>query len=514
MILLLSLLIPVVSAPIIYLAEKKAEKIGLALLLLISVFEVILYSYAFFNLGYSNIYTESYAWINLITPQAANIKFTLFIDGLSYVLVVTTSILFLFSALYSCGYITREKPVFYALLSLLYTGLLGVFISANLLAFYIFWEFMLLPSYFIIARWGYRDPAKVAFKFFIFTHAGAVFIIVALGLLAMLTGGQGLELFMIKQLYDKIAAFWIYIFAFLTFGFAVKMAIFPVHTWLPDAHGEAPAPMSSLLSGIIIEAGAYAILRISFLTILAQNPALTLAEASSILVPLALLGVITAFYGGFMALKEVDVKRIIAYSSISHMGYILAGEAAGTYALLAGANPLALFGVAFHLVAHAWSKGLFFLVGGSVMHQTHMRDITKMSGLMDKMPYTGIAGIISIFSIAGAPPLPCFISEFMIIAGIASIASVNPNFLYIAVFMAIATLISAAYSLRYFWQVFWYKEKIEVEAKEANKWMLAGMLGLAVFIVLIGFTPWIMLSLVKFTTPSLKALVELITALK
>ena len=502
MILLAGLLIPVIMAPIIYIAEKNSKKTGLALLLLESLVVPALYSYAFFfKKTESGMYVEQYEWINLITPQAAKIKFTLFIDGLSYILALTTSVLFFFSALYSAGYITREKPAFYALLSLLFTGLLGVFISANLLAFYIFWEFMLIPSYFIIARWGYRDPAKIAFKFFIFTHTGAIFIIVALGLLAMLTGGQGLELFQIKLIYDKILDFWIYIFAFLTFGFAVKMAVFPVHTWLPDAHGEAPAPMSSLLSGIIIEAGAYAILRISFLTILASNPNLIAnpATASDILVPLALLGVVTAFYGGFMALKEIDVKRVIAYSSIAHMGYILAGEAAGTYALLAGANPLALFGVAFHLVAHAWSKGLFFLVGGSVMHQTHKRDITKMGGLMDKMPYTGIAGVLSIFSIAGAPPLPCFISEFMIIAGIAAIASLNSQFLYVAVLMAVATLVSAAYSLRYFWQVFWYKEAApKIEAEEANKWMIAGMLGLGAFIILLGFMPWIVLSLVKF----------------
>ncbi|RLF03532.1 MAG: hypothetical protein DRJ59_00475 [Thermoprotei archaeon] len=369
--------------------------------------------------------------------------------------------------------------------------------TANLLAFYVFWEFMLIPSYFIIARWGYRDPAKIAFMFFIYTHVGALFIVLGMGLIAILTGGAGLEIFQIPQYFSLIKPFWIYIFAFLTFGFMVKMAVFPIHTWLPPAHAEAPSNMSALLSGIIIEAGAYAILRISYLTIL-NTAHLNGIDVTSITYIMALLGVLTAFYGGFMALKEVDVKRIIAYSSISHMGYILAGASAGVFALLNNYTLLALYGAIFHLVAHAWSKGLFFLVGGSVLHQTHLRDIRELSGLISKMPYTGISGVISIFSIAGAPPLPCFVSEFLMIAGVAGIAQKVPSFIYVAILLAIATVISAAYSLRYFWQVFWYKRRTPTETKEANKWMVAGMLGLAVFIIIVGLMPWLLINLISF----------------
>ena len=496
--LLVGLITPAVLSIVMYYTAKVKKELAVGIMTGACILLIILFSHAYFIAGKGEMLKESYSWLPILTPAARAIKFTLFIDGISYALVITTLLLFIFSLVYSNGYIEREHPQFYLLMALLLTGLIGVFISANLLAFYVFWEFMLIPSYFIIARWGYRDPAKVAFKFFIFTHAGAVFLIVGIGLIAVLTGGIGLEIFQLKEVYEKILPFWRYIFAFLTFGFAVKMALWPVHLWLPDAHAEAPAPMSSLLSGIIIEAGAYAIFRIALLTVLLGNPMLTASEATEVLVALASLGVFTAFYGGFMALKEVDVKRVIAYSSISHMGYVLIGEAAGAYALFNGITPWGLYGAIFHLTAHAWSKGLWFLVGGSIMHMTHMRDITKLGGLMDKMPLTGIAGVIGMFSIAGAPPLPCFTSEFLIIAGTGSVAYIEHRFLWIAVLTGIATLVSAAYSLRYFWQVFWYKPDTKpVEAKEANYWMVAGMLGLAILVIALGVMPWTIMSLYR-----------------
>ncbi|RLE65317.1 MAG: hypothetical protein DRJ47_05410 [Thermoprotei archaeon] len=496
MMLLVGLILPAVASPIIYLLSKRKKEYGMLLLISTALIVLGLYSYAFFGAGKGGTWMEKYWWISVITPQVKGISFTLFIDGISYLMVLTTIILFIFTTVYAMGYIEERVDIHLALLSLLLTGLTGVFVTANLLAFYVFWEFMLVPSYFIIAKWGYRDPAKIAFLFFIYTHVGALFIILGIGLIAMLTGGAGLEILQFAQYFEAIKPYWGYIFAFLTFGFLVKMAILPVHTWLPPAHSEAPSNMSALLSGIIIEAGAYAILRISYLTVL-QSAYRSGIDVTSILYSLTLLGVLTAFYGGFMALKEIDVKRIIAYSSVSHMGYVLAGLSAGTFALLNNYTLLALYGAVFHLIAHAWSKGLFFLVGGSVLHQTHLRDIREMSGLMSKMPYTGICGMISMFSIGGVPPLPCFISEFMIIAGVAGIAQEVPSFLYLAVFLAIATLLSAAYTLRYFWQVFWYKRKEPTEAKEANRWMLAGMIGLAAFVVFLGILPWLFTSLIS-----------------
>jgi len=265
--LLVGLITPAVLSIVMYYTAKVKKEVAVGIMTGTCILLIMLFSHAYFIAGKGEMLKESYSWIPILTPAARAIRFTLFIDGISYALVITTLLLFIFSLIYSNGYIEHEHPQFYLLMGLLLTGLVGVFISANLLAFYVFWEFMLIPSYFIIARWGYRDPAKVAFKFFIFTHAGAVFLIVGIGLIAVLTGGIGLEIFQLKEVYEKILPFWRYIFAFLTFGFAVKMALWPVHLWLPDAHAEAPAPMSSLLSGIIIEAGAYAIFRIALLTV-------------------------------------------------------------------------------------------------------------------------------------------------------------------------------------------------------------------------------------------------------
>ena len=180
----------------------------------------------------------------------------------------------------------------------------------------------------------------------------------------------------------------------LTAGFAVKMAVIPVHMWLPDAHGEAPAPMSALLSGVIISAGAYAILRLSLGMVF---PSVGITFGTDFLHALAIIGVLSAFFGSLIALVATDIKRLIAYSSIAHMGYIMFGlslfpssVAAGTAVILI--SSIAIVGTVLHIVSHALSKGLLFLNAGAIMHQTEKRNITKMGGLASKMPFTAVSG--------------------------------------------------------------------------------------------------------------------------
>jgi proton-translocating NADH-quinone oxidoreductase chain M len=447
------------------------------------------------------------------------------LDGVSASIAIITLVLILAAAMFSPRYMEGKKnlPVYYTLLSLLSVGLVGVFITSNFLLFYFCWELMLVPAYFIIGGWGYRESYKAAFKLFIFTHAGAVFVLLGIGAIYITTGQT--DMFAAQSaLMDPTylgAARWILLA--LTAGFAVKMAVVPVHMWLPDAHSEAPATMSALLSGVIISAGAYAILRLSLITVL---PAVTLNDAafsSSFLHGLTIFGVITAFFGAFIALVETDIKRIIAYSSIAHMGYVLFGlslfpavtglslaqaaQGAGQAELVLTSVVVssgAILGTVLHIVNHAVSKGLFFLSAGAVMHETGERDIRKMGGLAGKMPFTGASSIVAALSIAGSPPFACFWSEFFIFVGAFEIISVNSFYLIPTVFMLIATVLSLAYSLRFINRVFLGQPKTDVSGAVENGKalrvplsMVLGMIILVFFVILLGVYPGVFINLIK-----------------
>jgi formate hydrogenlyase subunit 3/multisubunit Na+/H+ antiporter MnhD subunit len=270
-----------------------------------------------------------------------------------------------------------------------------------------------------------------------------------------------------------------WVFIAFTLGFAVKMAIVPLHMWLPDAHAEAPAPMSALLSGVIIEAGAYAILRVSLGTVF---PSITdVSVSNQLLYALSIFGVISAFYGAITALAENDIKRIVAYSSISHMGYVLFGLS--LFPLAEG-----MIGTVLHLVNHAASKGLLFLNAGAIMKQTEVRDIREMGGLASKMPLTAISTAISSFSIAGVPAFACFMSEFLIFMGGFQAGSADSFYYATTASMIVATVFSLAYVLRLFWRVFLEapRSKKMKKIEKAPTTMAIPMIVLSVVVIILG----------------------------
>jgi len=282
-----------------------------------------------------------------------------------------------------------------------------------------------------------------------------------------------------------------WVLASFTIGFAVKMAIVPLHMWLPDAHGEAPAPMSALLSGVIIGAGGYAVLRISLGTVYS---AMMPIVGNEFLYILSFFGVLSAFYGSFLALAETDIKRIIAYSSISHMGYIL-------FALSLFPFADGITGGVLHLVNHAASKGLLFLTAGAVMHQTGVRNIKEMGGLASKMPLTAIASAVAAFSIGGIPPFACFISEFHIFVGAVTAAGSDGSYYLPTVLMLIATVFSLAYVLRYFWKVFLESPTVQRnDIKDPHIFINIAMIALAAFVVILGIYPGIFIDLIHAVT--------------
>ena len=484
--LLIALMLPVLAIPIVYGIGKKSAKIAALILAILSLISLSLLLTLVPTVLNEGQYIESYYWI----PSLGS-AFTLFVDGISLSLAIVTLILVAAATVFSINYMEEKKslPQYYALMSLLTIGLVGVFITSNLLLFYFCWELMLVPTYFIIGGWGYKDSFKTAFKFFIFTHAGAIFVLLGIGAIYMLTGT--LDIFEAQALLvnvDPGILNWILIS--FTAGFAVKMAIVPLHMWLPDAHGEAPAPMSALLSGVIIGAGGYAVLRISLGTVYsAMAP-----TNNEFLLILSFFGVLSAFYGSLLALAETDIKRIIAYSSISHMGYVL--FALSLYPVAEG-----ITGGVLHLVNHAASKGLLFLTAGAVMHQTGVRNIKDMGGLASKMPLTAIASAIAAFSIGGIPPFACFISEFHIFVGAVTASGADGSYYLPTVLMLIATVFSLAYVLRYFWKVFLETPKTQREdIKDPHIFMVIAMIVLAAFVVILGIYPGVFIDLIHAVT--------------
>jgi NADH-quinone oxidoreductase subunit M len=505
-ILLSVFLIPTVCTPFVYLVGKKksakAAAIFVALIALVNLV-LILSTVPTILDSSTHQWTEQYSWISILEAD-----FNLFVDGISASIAIVSLVLILAASLFSINYMEGKKnlPAYYTLLCLLSIGLVGVFITSNLLLFYFCWELMLVPAYFIVGNWGYRDSYKAAFKLFIFTHAGAVFVLLGIGAMYMVTGYT--DMFQVQAAlltHGTDIVRWILIA--LTAGFAVKMAIVPVHMWLPDAHSEAPATMSALLSGVIISAGAYAVLRLSLGVVFPAVVAIDPTFAVNFMHGLAVFGIISAFFGSLIALVETDIKRLIAYSSIAHMGYIMFGlslfpvsATAGTVVLLA--SSIAITGTVLHIVSHAVSKGLFFLGAGAVMHQTETRDIREMGGLAGKMPFTALSTTVAALSIAGAPPFACFISEFLIFVGAFQVINTDNFYLFPTVFMLIATVLSLAYSLRFTSKVFLGKSKNtngneEKKVFDIPNYMKVALAILVVMVILVGIYPTFFLNLIQ-----------------
>jgi len=463
---------------------KKNPKAAAILVASIALVDIILLSsttpIVFGNAEHK--YVESYYWIPVLGSS-----FTLFIDGISLSIAIITLVLIFTATLFSVSYMREKQGLaeYYALLTLLFIGLTGVFITSNLMLFYFCWELMLVPAYFIIGGWGYKEPYRAAFKFFLFTHAGAIFVLLGIGAIFMVTGD--LDMFQARAALmtappDLVK--WILIS--VTAGFAVKMAIFPVHMWLPDAHSEAPAPMSALLSGVIIGAGAYAILRVSLGTVF---PAIMATDfGNQFLHGLAVFGVISAFFGSLIALVENDIKRIIAYSSIAHMGYILFGLSLFPF-------QEAMVGTVLHLVNHAVSKGLFFLSAGAIMKQLEIRDIRQMGGLAAQMPVTATSSTAAALSIAGVPPFACFISEFLIFVGAFQTIRNDNFYLLPTALMLVATVLSLAYALRYMLHVFLGPSRHE-KVTDVPFFMKCAMIILLVFVIVLGIWPTFFIQLI------------------
>ncbi|HEY1112550.1 MAG TPA: NADH-quinone oxidoreductase subunit M [Chitinophagaceae bacterium] len=367
--------------------------------------------------------------------SAFGISFHLAMDGLSLVLLLLTFFLGALAVLCSWNEV-RERHGFY-FFNLLWTlaGIAGVFVALDLFLFYFFWEVMLVPMYFLIALWGDSNRRYAAFKFFLFTQAGGLFMLVAILALYLLNGVQsGTYSFdynhLLNTSLDAPAARWIML-GFLV-AFAVKLPVVPLHNWLPDAHSEAPTAGSLILAGLLLKTGAYGILR--FVVPLFPEAAAAIAHWAM------LLGVIGILYGAVLAFAQTDIKRLIAYTSVSHMGFVLLG--------IFAFSELALQGVVLQMVTHGISTGALFLLAGMLKERLHTRDIGQMGGLWTALPSMGGVALVFAMASLGLPVLGSFIAEFLVLMGAFPVNAV------LTVVASLGLVLSALYSLRLVQKVF------------------------------------------------------------
>ena len=321
------------------------------------------------------------------------------LDGLSLPMFVLNAFLVFLAVLVSWNTTLRPREYF-ALIMVLETAVAGVFASLDFFLFFLFWELELAPMFLLIGIWGSARREYAAMKFILYTVAGSAFMLVGILVLYLAGGERTFNMVTLgAQQYAPAvqSAVWLLLFV----GFAVKIPIFPFHTWLPDAHTEAPTAVSVLLAGVLLKMGAYGLLRAN----VGMLPEATRQFAAA----LAVLAVINVLYGALVAMMQSDLKRVIANSSISHMGYVVLGAAALT--------PMALQGAVFQMFTHGTITGLLFVMVGLVYDRTHTREISALGGLGGRMPFIAVTFVVAALASLGLPGLSGFVAEFLVFLG-------------------------------------------------------------------------------------------------
>jgi proton-translocating NADH-quinone oxidoreductase chain M len=373
------------------------------------------------------------------------------------------------------SYVRTQTGLYFALYLTFSMGMLGTVLATNLIEFYVFFELMLVPAFFMIAFYGYGAKRRIALMFFFWTHVGAVILL--LGLLAMGFFAGGFDYVTVKENASKIPAEWMSLIIFsLVIGLGVKLAAFGLHIWLPYAHSEAPTPISALLSPAMIGIGAYGLLRLWM--------DLLTGDYTQYSIYINIWGLITMIYGGAMALMQDDIKRVLAYSSISQMGYILFG--------LGSESVLGISGATLIYVSHGLGKALLFMMAGSIILQTGTRSMSQLGGLAGKMPYTAVLAMIGGLTIIGIPPTSGFMSEWITFNGALQSGVEHAETIRVVVFSLglVATLLTAGYILWMYKRVFFGKipERL-VHVKDSNRYITATMAFLAAMTLIVGVYP-------------------------
>ncbi len=512
--------LPVLGMFLILFMKKEQPKSIKYLTLGITALQVVLAVILLANYNYASAgiyeeksfkFIEKFRWINISGISwlgTVKVDYFLGIDGLSMPMVLLTALISFIAAISSW---TIEKSVkgYFALFLLLDAGMMGVFVSLDFFLFYIFWELMLLPMYFLIGIWGGPRKEYAAIKFFIYTLFGSVFILlVMIGLYfsatELMADGSKVHTFSLLALMNpanysadgilsalnpnnlRLIAY-IALFA----GFAIKIPMFPFHTWLPDAHVEAPTPISVILAGVLLKMGTYGILRVSYPIF----PDIT----RELMWYIGLFGMINIVYGALVALAQKDFKKLIAYSSVSHMGYVLLG--------MASLTTVGINGAIFQMFNHGTITAMLFLIVGVVYDRAHTRGLNDFGGLASQMPvYTGFV-TVAFFAAIGLPSMSGFVSEALVFIGAFGVSSIR----VLTLISTLGILLGAGYMLWTLQRIFFgpLNEKWAT-LKDLDKREYAMFIPLTIIIIFLGVYPSGMLDIMN---SSVNSLVNFVTSL-
>jgi proton-translocating NADH-quinone oxidoreductase chain N len=413
------------------------------------------------------------------------------IDMLSIYMAFSAALLGLFATIYSYSYMKHDTRLteYYTLLSALVTSIIGVSFAGDFFTFFVFWELMGIASYVLVAfrkdNWG---PVEAGFKYMVMGAVGSTMLLLGIALIYGMAGTVNFAQIS-SSLHIGGVGLWMMV-AMLVFvvGFGVKSAIVPLHTWLPDAHPEAPSPISAMLSGILIETALYGLTRILYIVF-------PVAEFSLVIAGLA---VVTMSFANIVAVLQTDVKRMLAYSSISQMGYMLVGVASG--------GIMGLTGVFLHVFNHSLMKGLAFFSAGSMIEESGTRDIDKLRGVAKVMPITSLTMFIALLGLGGVPGTAGFISKYLLFG-----SAIAPGYWWLTIVAVLNSALSMVYYLRVMKGIVGMPKEALTATKEAPPLMLGVTVAMATLIILFGVWP---APMIAYATEAGKALLNLTNYVK
>jgi len=468
--------LPLVGGLLIFFYDREKVTAIKVFGIAISILTFILSLFLYFGFDITNPgiqFQHKVLWIS-----GLNISYNVGIDGLSLLLVMLTTFLTPLALLSSWKSIEKRVKEFTIMMLFLEVGMLGVFSALDLFLFYIFWEAMLIPMYFIIGVWGGRNRIYAAIKFFIYTMFGSLLMLIAIIWLGYYASTQPNGQFTtdLMQLYNIgptiPLAIQSWMFLAFTLSFAIKVPLFPFHTWLPDAHVEAPTAGSVILAGVLLKMGTYGLLRFSMPLF---------PEATMKFMPyIAALAVIGIIYGALVSMVQTDIKKLVAYSSVSHLGFVVLGIFALTEEGIQGAI--------IQMINHGLSTGALFLIVGMIYERRHTREITEFGGLAKVMPIFSTFFMIVSLSSIGLPGLNGFVGEFLILLG-----SFRSPFLsqWFTIFAATGVIFAAVYLLWMYQRVVFGKvtNPLNQNLLDLSKREIAVLVPVLLFIVWIGIYP-------------------------
>jgi len=471
------LALPVVGAIVIALLPKENVRAVrfTALFFTLVAFLISVGMFIGFDLARSGTlqFVEQVPWITQL-----GIQYFLGVDGLSMPLVLLTTMLCFLSIMVSWHIDLRVKEYFILLL-VLETGILGVFTALDLFLFFLFWEVELLPMFLLIGIWGSGRKEYSAMKFLIYTVFGSAFMLLGILWLYRDSGLNTFDMTVLGQAHIT-SQFGYVIFALIFMAFAIKLPIWPLHTWLPDAHTDAPTAVSVILAGVLLKMGGYAMIRI--------NVGI-LPDAAAFFAPvLVTLAVINILYGAAVCMVQKDLKRLVAYSSVSHMGYVLLGVAGG----ISGLSLVGFTGASLQMFTHGTITGLLFAMVGLIYNRTHTREISQMRGLASKMPLIAIIMTMAGLASLGLPGMSGFVAEFLIFLGTFS------AWPWQTVLAVVAIVITAGYILWTMQRIlFGPADERWANLKDASFVDAVPVIILVIVIILVGVYPSILTTMIE-----------------